>query len=352
MKRYISYGLSTVVLIAALWYLMQGITSEEWTLIGHDFGRLHWTYVIIGLAISMISHVARAERYRTILRPIHPTARFVSSFNAVMIGYAFNTVLPRAGEVVRPVVFAKREGIGTEQAIGAVLIERILDVVSIMIALFIVMATADDTVARIFSYYSASASGSTVLETSAIVNNLVVVLAVLLGLVGVLVFTRIGQLFAERFIGRIHKPTGTAIAGVINRISSGLSVIKEPRLYARLTIETTVVWAAYCFVSLFIIKAMPYEFANSVTLAQASIILVVVGLAVTIAPTPGALGVYQIAAQAALVTVCGATMTQGIVFGMISWFTNYGLVLAGGGICWLIEARNTGTPSMKTSSTT
>ena len=110
MKRYISYGLSTVVLIAALWYLMQGITSEEWTLIGHDIGRLHWTYVIIGLAISMISHVARAERYRTILRPIHPTARFVSSFNAVMIGYAFNTVLPRAGEVVRPVVFAKRGG--------------------------------------------------------------------------------------------------------------------------------------------------------------------------------------------------------------------------------------------------
>jgi uncharacterized protein (TIRG00374 family) len=349
MKRYISYGLSTIVLLAALWYLMQGITSEEWTLIGQDFGKLHWTYVIIGLAISMISHVARAERYRTILRPIHPAARFVSSFNAVMIGYAFNTVLPRAGEVVRPVVFAKREGIGTEQAIGAVLIERILDVVSIMIALFFVMAAAGDTVARIFSFYSASAAGSAALDTGAIVNNLVVVLAVLLGLVGVLVFTRIGQLFAESFIGRIHKPTGTAIAGVINRISSGLSVIKEPRLYARLTIETTVVWAAYCFVSLFIIKAMPYEFANSVTLSQASIILVVVGLAVTIAPTPGALGVYQIAAQAALVTVCGATMTQGLVFGMISWFVNYGLVLVGGGICWVIESRRKPTTTLNSS---
>lgn len=349
MKRYVSYVLSTIVLIGALWYLLQGIKPNEWTLIGEDFGRLNWLFVIIALAISMMSHITRAERYRTILRPIHPNVKFVSSLNAVMIGYAFNTLLPRAGEVVRPVVFAKREGVRTEEAIGGVLIERILDVVSIIAALFIVMAAADDTVARIFTYYSANTGGSTGVQTDLILKNLMVVLAFLLGLVGLLVFTRIGQIFADNVIGRFHKPTGTAISNIINRISSGLSVIKQPSLYVRLTIETTLVWATYCFVSFFIIKAMPYPFAESVTIGQASIILVVVGLAVTIAPTPGALGVYQIAAQAALVTVCGATMTQGLVFGMISWIANYGLVLVGGAICWFIEAR-ANTPSITNSS--
>jgi len=40
------------------------------------------------------------------------------------------------------------------------------------------------------------------------------------------------------------------------------------------------------------------------------------------------------------------------VFGMISWFANYGLVLAGGTICWLIEARAGGTSSMNSSTIT
>lgn len=351
MKRYVSYALSTIVLVAALWYLLQGIKAEEWTLIGQDFGRLNWWYICIALAVSMLSHVTRAERYRTILRPINAKTKFASSFNAVMIGYAFNTVLPRAGEVVRPVVFAKREGIRTEQAIGGVLIERILDVVSIMIALFLVMAVSNDTVARIFTYYSANTTGTAVVQTDVILTNLMVVLAVLLGLVGVLVFTRIGQHFAERVIGRVHAPTGAAISSIINRVSSGLAVIKEPSLYTRLVIETTVVWATYCFVAYFLIKAMPYDYAETITIGQASIILVVIGLAVTIAPTPGALGVYQIAAQAALVTVCGATMTQGLVFGMISWFVNYGLVLTGGGICWLIETRSSKPTTTNSSST-
>lgn len=340
MKKYLSYGLSTLILVAALWYLLKGIKPEEWTLIGQDFGNLHWGYICIGLAVSMLSHITRAERYRTILLPLYPKLSFMASFNAVMIGYAFNTILPRAGEVVRPVVFARRTGVRTEEAIGGVVVERILDVISIMLALLLVMVLADETVRNIFSYYASTSTNGQAIQAESVLQNMTVVLVALLGGVSVLVFTNIGQTIAERFIGRIHKPTGDLVARVVTRLSSGLAIIKEPSLYLRLSIETTLVWATYCVVSFFIIKAMPYGFAADVTLAQASIILVVVGIAVTIAPTPGALGIYQITAQAALVTVCGATMTQGLVFGMISWFVNYGLVLAGGGICWLIESRD------------
>jgi hypothetical protein len=348
MKKVISYAVSVIITAAALWYLLKGITSEEWTLIGQDFGNLHWMYVGLGIIVSMLSHVIRAERYRTILRPLYPDIRFISSFNAVMIGYAFNTILPRAGEVVRPVVFARRESIRTEEAIGGVLIERILDVVSIMMALILVVLLAGDTVAGIFRYYSANSGGQPI-QTEAVLQNLAVMLVALLAVVALLVFTTIGQTFAERIIGRIHKPLGNKLSSIITRISSALAVIKEPRLYVRLVIESSLVWATYCFVAWFLIMAMPYDVAHTVTLAQASIILVVIGIAVTVAPTPGALGIYQITAQAALVTVCGATMTQGLVFGMISWFVNYGIVLLGGGICWLIESRDRVSPRSQNS---
>jgi uncharacterized protein (TIRG00374 family) len=344
MKKLLSYGVSVIITIAALWYLLKGITSEEWTLIGQDFGNLNWLYVALGVVVSLLSHVVRAERYRTIMRPLYPDLRFISSFNAVMIGYAFNTILPRAGEVVRPLVFARRESIRTEEAIGGVLIERILDVVSIIVALLLVVVLSGDTVAGIFNYYSAN-SGAQPIKTEAVLQNLTMILAVLLAVVALIVFTTVGQTISERVIGRIHKPLGDKLSLLITRFSSALAVIKEPRLYVRLIIESTLVWAIYCFVAWFLIMAMPYGVAQTVTLAQASIILVVIGIAVTVAPTPGALGIYQITAQAALVTVCGATMTQGLVFGMISWFVNYGLVLLGGGICWLLESRDRVFPS-------
>lgn len=351
MKKFLFYGVSTVVLVAAIWYLLNGIKPNEWMLIAQDFGNLNWGFVSLGMGISMVSHLVRAERWRTILRPLHANVKFTSSMNAVMIGYAFNTILPRAGEVVRPVMFARREGIRTEEALGSILVERILDVVSLLIAFLAVVFFADTAVAKIFSYYSGSAASSAPLRAEALVQNLAILLASLGSIVAVLVFTRFGQLVSERIIGSLHGPTGAFLSRIITRISSGLSIVKEPRLYLRLTIESLLIWGVYCLVSWCIIIAMPYPVVQHVTIAQASIILVVMGIAVTIAPTPGALGVYQIAAQASFVTVCGATPTQGLVFGMISWFVNYGLVLLGGGICWLLESRNQA-PSKSTLPTT
>jgi len=349
MKKAISVGVSIVVVALAIWYITGSIKPDEWVLIAGDFTNLDVSFVMLALAISMMSHITRAERYRTILRPMHPHLSFMASFNAVMIGYAFNTILPRAGEVVRPVVFAKREGIPTEEAIGAILIERILDVVSIMMALILVMTTSGDTLARIFAYYGSTSADSAPIETQAILSNLSLALVGLLAFVGMLVFTRLGQVFSERVVGRLHKRIGDALSRIITKIADGLRVIKKPRLYIRLFIETVLVWATYCFVSFFIIKAMPYPSAACVTIGQASIILVVIGLGVTVAPTPGALGIYQIIAQASLVAVCGATPVQGFVFGMISWIVNYGLVLLGGFICWLSETADT-RPSMRNSS--
>ncbi|MCX6139971.1 MAG: hypothetical protein NTX15_03945, partial [Candidatus Kapabacteria bacterium] len=75
-------------------------------------------------------------------------------------------------------------------------------------------------------------------------------------------------------------------------------------------------------------------------LIDASIILVIIALGVTIAPTPGALGIYQSFAQAGLVSLAGASATEGLAFGILTWLVNYGVALIVGALCWVAETRH------------
>jgi hypothetical protein len=62
---------------------------------------------------------------------IDPTghkAGFWSVYNAMMVGYLANLVLPRAGEVVRCTVLKRTDAIPVKVSLGTVITERVIDV--------------------------------------------------------------------------------------------------------------------------------------------------------------------------------------------------------------------------------
>ena len=53
-----------------------------------------------------------------------------------MIGFAASAVLPaRAGEVIRPYLLARREGLSATAAFATIIVERILDLVAVLLLL-------------------------------------------------------------------------------------------------------------------------------------------------------------------------------------------------------------------------
>jgi glycosyltransferase 2 family protein len=94
-------------------------------------GARYWL-LVPALALYFAGVGVRAVRWRRLLLPVAaiPSRRL---FPVVVIGYMANDVLPaRLGEVVRCYVLRRREGVPTSTGLGTVLLERVMDGVTML----------------------------------------------------------------------------------------------------------------------------------------------------------------------------------------------------------------------------
>jgi uncharacterized protein (TIRG00374 family) len=113
---------------------------------------------LVGIAVSstVVNMAFRAIRWQYLLKPVGRT-RFLSVFRATMIGFAALNVLPaRAGEVIKPYLLARTEGLSVTATFATVVLERVLDSVTVvtLLASFVLffdpgMAAADSTMYRL-----------------------------------------------------------------------------------------------------------------------------------------------------------------------------------------------------------
>ncbi len=97
----------------------------------------HPGFIIAAIVVTMQTYVIRAIRWRVLLEPVGPT-RFRTAFRTTIIGFAALFLLPaRIGEVLRPYLLARQDGLKATSTFATVIIERLLDVVTVL-ALFAV----------------------------------------------------------------------------------------------------------------------------------------------------------------------------------------------------------------------
>lgn len=96
----------------------------------------YWMLVPAGLVLAA-AVVLRAIRWRVLFSPERrpPMGAII---NAVLIGYFFNTTLPaRAGEAARVLALNQRAGTPRFEALGTVAAERALDVLALLVLFFV-----------------------------------------------------------------------------------------------------------------------------------------------------------------------------------------------------------------------
>lgn len=99
--------------------------------------------LLLGAAVlvSLGSFLFRAQRWRILLRPVEASVPFHAAFGATMIGFAANNLLPaRVGELARAYALGRSTAVSASAAMGALVIERLLDAVILLALLFAVMS--------------------------------------------------------------------------------------------------------------------------------------------------------------------------------------------------------------------
>jgi uncharacterized protein (TIRG00374 family) len=122
--------------------------GPEWRKVGDAFGLVEWHWVVIAVVLNLLSVVARALAWTTVIDqaipPPHP--RFPLVFSAFSVGLFANAVLPgRVGELARVGVLTRklpgRPGLWAT-LVGSVFAHRVFDLVPVVGLIAYVLATA------------------------------------------------------------------------------------------------------------------------------------------------------------------------------------------------------------------
>jgi glycosyltransferase 2 family protein len=279
--------LVTIALVA--WFLRQAHFSDVWSEIRHADP---WA-LLLALAMGLSTYVLRAMRWQYLLRPIG-NAGFGVAFRTTVIGFAANGMLPaRVGEVLRPYLLARREGLSVPSTFATIILERLLDLLIVLLffGLFLLvfdtgMGAHNGKLWETIKFWGLLAAGGAL---TALV--MIAFLARRPADVGAGV-ERVARVLPERF--------ATPIAHAAHRFVEGLAVMRSPlhvlgsllfSIPVWLSIQATV-WA----VTLAFHMTIPF------TGTFLMIILLTAGVAV---PTPGAVGGYHEAFRLAATSFYG-----------------------------------------------
>ena len=137
MRRHLVVVAGLLISAAALWFVLQTIDVGEAVEV---IGRANPAWLLAIIGVVAVQAVLRAWRW-SILMPARDDGSRVSGWALLppmLVGYLGNTVLPaRLGEPMRAIIASRRERVGTTEALGSVLVERLVDIAMLATAAFV-----------------------------------------------------------------------------------------------------------------------------------------------------------------------------------------------------------------------
>jgi glycosyltransferase 2 family protein len=256
-----------------------------------------------------LSHFVRAWRYKMFLRPLAPHTSLYSAFRALIAGYAANNVIPRSGDIVRPLIFSKREGIPVTTSVAVLLIERLTDLIGLSAILIVTILMFKDKIA---------------LQFPSLEGSMWPVLALLFAIFAFALLI----LFSERktksvihWIARaLPKRFRKAVEDGAARIEEGLREVRAgsalPVIFG--TIGISAFYTLSMYISTFAMKGIDIYigFGGCFLLQSMS------GFAY-ILPAPGGTGTYHFLVSQSLATIFGVPPEAAIAFATLTHASNY-----------------------------
>ncbi|MEZ5289319.1 MAG: lysylphosphatidylglycerol synthase transmembrane domain-containing protein [Vicinamibacterales bacterium] len=301
--------LVAVVLAVGLvaFFLRSADLGRVWTAVRS--ARLDW--LAAGIALTMFTYVVRAERWQYLLEPLGPT-RFRTAFRATVIGFAASTVLPaRAGEVLRPYLLARREGLSATATFATIVVERILDLVGILVLLALYLVAFDPGMAaRDSRLFAAVRLGGLVMAPVAVAS-----MGLMYALAGHPDWLRAWLGVAERWL---PARASAALARAAGFFSEGFGVLRRPARLAASLAWTLVLWVIICAETWVVARAfgLAMPFAGSWLMLA----LLVVGVAL---PTPGGVGGFHEAFRLGATAFFGADNDAAVAAAIVLHATSY-----------------------------
>lgn len=253
--------------------------------------RADYACLALSLLALLLSYLLRALRWQYILWTIK-RVRFSGAFRVYIISCMANNILPaRMGELVRAFLTGKIESISSSACLGAVAVERIFDVLTLLFLLL--------------------GCGLLTSELSTVGPAIWYVVGLAVGLVlGAYILACWGACLLDwvrRIVGRFSNPLAEQIFGLGQSFISGLQTVRDLERFSIVLGTSIAVWLTVILEVRFALLAFDIQISWLAT----AFVLSIAGLGIILPSSPGnvgtveffyvgALAIFQVNASSAL----------------------------------------------------
>ncbi len=297
--KYIGFLIGIVMLVLLLRHIDFGEVS-------HRLGQVRLGLLFLGLLPYAGCFLLRGVRWQLLLGPVKRIS-FRSALSAIMIAWASNNVLPfRVGEIVRPYVLGKREGIEVSASFATVVVERVIDGLSLVFILAVFFLLQDIH----------GRAGHDIALVGYIAGGIFLVL-----LTGLLLFEYRKPWFARIFrwttapLRRVSPPLVERLWAILDTFHAGIGVLRSGRRLLAIVALSLVIWSGETAMYGFVLKACGIE----IPVTAAYLVMAVINLGLVVPALPGFVGNFQFFATLSL-ALYGVGVNEAFAFSWVLWF--------------------------------
>ena len=319
-KRWVFVGLAFVVLAGLL--VRSILTEPQWRSFDaqaflDSLVSIDKVWALLALLSIYATYVVRALRWKALMRQMKPEARLWNLFSATVIGFGAIGIFGRAGEMVRPYLVARKEGVPVSSQMAVWLIERSFDVLTVLVTAAFAMGSfeaaglrSNPTLTRILHV-----SGNIVAFT------MLVVLTVMVGLRG------FADPIAAWLLERLRFLSPARFAGVERSLLAFVEGSRGLRSLATLAVcalYTMAEWAliAFCYSAVF------HSFGGGIRLGVSDVLILMGSvMAGSLVQIPGIGGGIQVASLLVLTEVFGVRPELAASVSLLIWVFTFLVVV-------------------------
>ncbi len=231
-----------------MWYFWDAMTDKDRASFFRALKTANYFWFVLSLFLSFLSHLSRAIRWKYMLEPIGYKTTLFNRYNALMIGYIMNLLIPRAGEASRAGVLFQTEGVPFTKSLGTIIAERVFDVLMLGVIVLLALFFSYDDLMELLANNSIGTSS----QNNG--GNAFVVLG------SIFVFFIIVSVLVWKFIPTI----ATKFVTLFKEIIAGVFSVFKSKNPLAFILHTLFIWGAYilffslCFYSLDETKSIPF----------------------------------------------------------------------------------------------
>lgn len=306
MKKLLSniakFGFSLGLGALLIWLSIRDLKPSDIAEMRNAFKNVSWSWLIFGSLIGMGSNLVRAERWNMLLRSMGYQPKFPNIAASVYIMYIGNVIFPRLGEISRCGIIYKTDNVPIEKSIGTMVVERAVDVLTLLLVGIILFFLQYDMLSAIFDKHLITPLYQKY-ENMSVISVMFVFTAV---------FFSVGFIFwaFQRFNFGILNILKEKLEGLWHGLTA-IRKVENPFLFI---VYSLMIWVIYLLMGICTFKGIE---ATSHLGFNAGLVVLFFGTFAFIA-TQGGVGAYPIITREVLL-LFGISANVGYAWGWIAW---------------------------------